>query len=355
MENYEYPQVDEMIDDTYEEVEEEEETKGPFDGLLNYFKEALAKEDAKGFAEVYKKSTENFFALMDKYYKDDGLSFTPIDVEYGDGYFIFVHGTNTVVSFHLKEAPGWLFGIWWNPIEKNPDRIKGEPAEYDNERIHCSFFAQYEEEIDKFKPSNSTFVAEFDWWLDEGAGNYYAFFRGQEVVSLILTEPILAWYRDCMGIDFNCCYITREEAQDAFNECQLRKNQCKLIDMENKQKMLDCLTTIFKPVIDEGNAFIHDQGDYVSPRYELFIRNVWKDDLGQEDSKDGCYDLFDFGADWPDKAEDKALWERTIAECKARADEIKHYWFNPVSRCVIIASSEKFYRIKKSDEENKED
>jgi hypothetical protein len=74
--------------------------------------------------------------------EDNG--FHPKDVQMGNGYFIFEHGEDMVVHFHIKECKGWKFGIWWN--------IDGD-FQYD-------FFAQYERDIDKFKPTASTFVRE---------------------------------------------------------------------------------------------------------------------------------------------------------------------------------------------------
>ena len=67
------------------------------------------------------------------------------DVEFLDGYFIFEHGKDTVVYFHIKELRGWKFGIWFQK---------------DNEDIKFDFFAQYERDIDKFKPSASNLELE---------------------------------------------------------------------------------------------------------------------------------------------------------------------------------------------------
>ena len=60
------------------------------------------------------------------------------------GYFIFDHGKDMVVHFHIKECKGWLFGIWWDLEDKN----------------RFTFFTQFEKTIDKFKPSASTYVVE---------------------------------------------------------------------------------------------------------------------------------------------------------------------------------------------------
>ncbi len=81
--------------------------------------------------------------------------FHPVDVQFGNGYFIFEHGKDMVVHFHIKELKGWKFGLWWN--------LDGEKS--------FDFFTQYERDIDKFKPAASTLVLENvaleDWYLKD--------------------------------------------------------------------------------------------------------------------------------------------------------------------------------------------
>lgn len=100
--------------------------------------------------------------------------FHPVDVQYGNGYFVFEHGRDMVVHFHVKECKGWKFGIWWN--------VDGEKA--------FDFFTQYERDIDKFKPSASTLVKETipleDWDL-----KYLV-----EMCRFIKKHPYRAWALD---------------------------------------------------------------------------------------------------------------------------------------------------------------
>ena len=64
-------------------------------------------------------------------------------VEFLDGYFIFAMGEDSVVHFHVKGLKNWKFGIWIN-------------MDYEKQTIKC--FAQHEQFIDKFKPSDSLFL-----------------------------------------------------------------------------------------------------------------------------------------------------------------------------------------------------
>jgi len=363
------PQIDEFINEEEEELREElneeieepeKEKKNPFQAIYDIYMEGVKENDKLGFAEIYKRETERFFEKLDAHLKEFyQLSFTPYDVEYGDGYFIFGHGTNTTISFHVKEAPGWLFGIWWSPIEIIETRKEGEPRQYYQDKIKCEFFAQYEETIDKFKPAASMFEGSFDWEFakpeeEEEENLWRMCFDARRVVQLILQYPYVAFVREIHWQNLNEEYVTPEEAEQIYQDWRLRKNAIKLMERENETAMIECVKTIWKPWIDSGDAFIATR-PHISPRYELVIRNIWKDDQGQEDSKDGCYDIFDFGVEWPDKAEDKALWDKTVAECQARAKALDTHWFNEFSSCLLIISGEKYWKYKLEEEERDHD
>lgn len=100
--------------------------------------------------------------------------FHPVDVQYGSSYFIFDHGKDMIVHFHIKECKGWKFGIWWN--------LGGDKT--------FDFFTQYERDIDKFKPSASTLVEADvpleDWYLKDLV----------EMCRFIKKHPYRAWALD---------------------------------------------------------------------------------------------------------------------------------------------------------------
>lgn len=100
--------------------------------------------------------------------------FHPVDVQYGDSYFIIERGKDMVVHFHVKELKGWKFGIWWD--------VDGEKT--------FNFFTQYERDIDKFKPSASALVQEDvaleDWKLKDLV----------EMCRFIKKHPYRAWALD---------------------------------------------------------------------------------------------------------------------------------------------------------------
>ena len=93
------------------------------------------------------------------------LEYHIIDKQFGNCYFIIESKEpDTICHFHIKELPGYLFGIW-NICRY--DTIKYELENnltlwsdnlHINSKSELIFFTQYEKEIDKFKPSRSGMV-----------------------------------------------------------------------------------------------------------------------------------------------------------------------------------------------------
>ena len=107
-----------------------------------------------------RKLIESLFKQIEK-----DLGYHIVDEQYGNCYFIVESKEpDTICHFHIKELPGYLFGIW------NICRYDTIQYEIENnlslwsDNLHISskseliFFTQYEKEIDKFKPSRSGMV-----------------------------------------------------------------------------------------------------------------------------------------------------------------------------------------------------
>lgn len=302
--------------------------------LVNFYKETVEKEDEKGLAEVFKQATEMLFEQLPKAisYKKD-VVFTVEDVVYLDGYFIFGKGTNSVVHFHIKETPGWLYGIWWSPVE-DKEASTEEKKVYATDRLYCNIFAQFEETIDKFKPSASMVSASFNFWLDSNSnGSLWNFARD---ILFIRDEPYLAFYRDVHFSDFNREYISRAKAKAAYNK-YLKKKQAEIeITDLNNREMLDLINSMFEEFIDQNAFMIKDRGHHVLPRYGLVMKNLWTD-CGL---KNGTYELFDMGFEGEDK--DKKIYNKKLKECEKRAAKADIYWSRPFGGFIDVISEESF-------------
>ena len=107
-----------------------------------------------------RKLIESLFKQIER-----NLGYHIVDEQYGNCYFIIESKEpDTICHFHIKELPGYLFGIW-NICRY--DTIKYELENnltlwsdnlHINSKSELIFFTQYEKEIDKFKPSRSGMV-----------------------------------------------------------------------------------------------------------------------------------------------------------------------------------------------------
>ena len=108
--------------------------------------------------------------------------FTPININYENGYFIFDMGEDSVVRFEIKGLHGWKFAIWI-------DRKDGE-LEYPS----VQFFCQHILNIDKFKPSRSFFLADIEpsYFKNEGLIKY----RIMPIIKMIKRHPFVSFAMD---------------------------------------------------------------------------------------------------------------------------------------------------------------
>ena len=206
------------------------------------------------------------FDYLPKELTEEGTTFTATDVNYGD-YDIF----NTV-TFKVAEAPGWLFGIWYEIKEKT--NIEGNPAQI----LEYSIFGQHERFIDKFKPNHSVFCEHS--WIYDITPDYEFLSRdvccGLEGMFLyIINEPALAFCRDVLYWDYNYAYHTREEAEEEM---------AKTIEHEDKRQAFkvyacDALLNYVMEFWKGEDVYIHDFGECMSPRYEVtFLYDDFEED-----------------------------------------------------------------------------
>ena len=76
-----------------------------------------------------------------------------IDKVFGNGYYIFEFGEDSVCNFKIKGLKRWTFGLW---IRKDND----------NETYVINLFGEHNDYIDKFKPTATRITHEFKY-VDE--------------------------------------------------------------------------------------------------------------------------------------------------------------------------------------------
>lgn len=293
--------------------------KNPLQVLAEMYQTHLKQADEAGCAELYKRCTELFIDKMLNPYDPNDTVFHVEDVEYLDGYFIFASGTNSVVHFHIKECPGWKFGIWWS--------VDGDSKEI--EKVNYSFFTQYELFIDKFKPTASCMNADGSVRLSSCEFDPVdIFWSCQKIINYIYSEPELAFCRDICWIDYNLEYMSREDAKKKMEEVLEDDAKSKAIKHCLDSALLDYYKENIVPLIP--HASILYAGDNCWPEYEL---RAPFSSLSNTVVKPGHYDLIDILPKLGGNYKDLREYELVLYD---RAEKEDVYWSIPIDSYIYV-------------------
>ena len=305
-------------------------TKNPFKALADMYKKQVIKHDKEGCAENFKKCTELFFRDISNEYamKDSTITFE--NIEYGDGYFIFGFGTNSVIHFKIKECPGWKFGIWWKMPEKRSNK----------KYIGGTFFAQFEETIDKFKPTASSIRADIRTAVENnkmlGIDAQCDCWEAFEQINFIRKEPYLAFCRDYFGWDYNIEYHTRTEAKKAFTDYKKeQKNNIKYTKILN-DKVLSFVREKISPLFE--NAEIKDRGESWYPRYQL-VAPISGNEILISNCGPGDYDWLDYEDEEDIKLSEE--YNNLLEDCNSIASAHEIYWTPPIHESIYLYEGDK--------------
>lgn len=228
---------------------------------------------------------------------DDINKFCTVEnIEFGDCYFIFYKGDNSVVHFKIKELKGWKFGMWFS--KENDNTIK------------CEWFCKYELWLDKFKPSRSEIHCEtfwnvpnyieatlFDRDLQDKNDFYWEGYQIYKNIHFMLDNPCLALYRDCFDIDLNLEYISKRYAKRQvkkdIKECKTRDKMEEKLQQKMKNKVVKEIWKTFDNILDIQTIDMNVDGCICSPRFklELTVQN------GEPEMYSKCEDLIYYTQD----------------------------------------------------------
>lgn len=303
----------------------------PFRAIADFYNSQVQKADEAGFADMMKECAEAFFRSVNDIKRWGNRLDSPVtfeDIEYLDGYFIFGTGTNTIVHFHIKECPGWLFAIWWDKPEEDESGIK---------RITGTFFTQFEESIDKFKPSRSEIQTTISIHLSRPED--MSVWSASGIIRFIMDEPYLAFCRDYLNWDYNYEYHTREEAEEEWNKFRAYQEGEAEVNRICDEKMLCFVREKILPMFE--SAELIELGDGWSPRYEVRAPFDLNTHMIDEGGEPGFYSWFDEETEEGRalKAEYKALNE----ECEEIADGF--YWHITCHPDVLLYRKEEMIEV----------
>ena len=128
------------------------------------------------------------------------FGYEPYDIEYGNGYFLFEMGEDSVIHFRVKGVwKHWKFGMWVFADELSSEKIeenKGKPHHMLPKVV--SVFAQYDTQIDKFKPTRSDLCWEVDANDWESTLNApYGFYELEDMLGMMKRHPFMCYCGVC--------------------------------------------------------------------------------------------------------------------------------------------------------------
>lgn len=257
-----------------------------------------------------RKLIESLFKQIEK-----ELGYHIVDKQFGNCYFIIESKEpDTICHFHIKELPGYLFGIW------NICRYDTIQYEVENnlslwsDNLHISskseliFFTQYEKEVDKFKPSRSGMVTGLrrityeeddklitEWDIDEleVVLNYMKNHKYKAYVNIYNENKFI--YRELSGI--TCFKIYYRDKWNRF--ITNIKDTLKLkIQIYKSKKLIKKLKDVYYYILDyEENCY---------PRIHIIVRrkpnidiDTFIDNINTLQKFD--YDNKDISVFWMDK------------------------------------------------------
>lgn len=243
------------------------------------------------------------------------LGYHIVDKQFGNCYFIVESKEpDTICHFHIKELPGYLFGIW------NICRYDTIQYEVENnlslwsDNLHISskseliFFTQYEKEIDKFKPSRSGMVTGLrritykednklitEWGIDEleVVLKYMKKHKYKAYVNIYNENKFV--YRELSGITCFKIYYRNKWNRFITNI----KDTLKLkIQIYKSKKLIKKLKDVY--------YYILDYGENCYPRIHIIVRrkpnidiDTFIDNINTLQKFD--YDNTDISVFWMDK------------------------------------------------------
>ena len=121
------------------------------------------------------------------------LGYEPYDVKYGNGYFIFDYGEDSVIHFRLKRVwKHWKFGMWVS------SEVLDTPKDEWKDRSLVKVFAQYDTQIDKFKPSRSNLCVSFSphQWNGSDFKEPFWFWELKTMLGMMKKHPFICYSMD---------------------------------------------------------------------------------------------------------------------------------------------------------------
>lgn len=204
---------------------------------------------------------EQIFDYMENHCSYFGVKIT--QKNYGNGYFVFELGDDSVCHFKVKGLKRWLFGVWcfWEEEKK---------------KFHIDLFGEHTDYIDKFKPTATEISYSFDYDPEVAANDNIASIENTRIysftkeISQLIHSPVVRKFQYYGGSEGLIKFVL-----DDFWYYRIRKNLKKFKDNRliwwylNYAKFI--YTLRFKRKNNNFHIELHDEGRNVLPRYRFRV------------------------------------------------------------------------------------
>lgn len=293
-----------------------------------------------------KVSSENLIRSAIKQIEED-TGFHIIDIQLGDTYFLFKGSKDSICHFRVKEIPGFLFAFWNINRFSNIrlDLINGAELWSDVYKISSKtelvFFTQYEDYIDKFKPSCSGFVSGIyrQTYRDtEGKREIWRLGDVPEILQYMKKHPYKARYYSSISGE-NPSVICETSGLHCFIDAMRQNKDIKHYRKE-KQKRFEKAKRKALKIARKLKTYSWSLEDYknVIPRLHLNIRSksvnepgVLYEDLKKQDDK-----LLQYCEDNSKLFRDLNIQDWTVEEGQ-KNDKLKYGWSSRFNSPDIIS------------------
>ena len=182
--------------------------------------------------------------------------------EFGNGYFIFDFGENSVCSFTVKGLRKWRWGIWC--------------TEYDDGEYKVSLFGEHEYFVDKFKPTQTAIAYTASYTGDESVSKLAKDFarRLRRIARHPLREEYSIYGEDRYARKHECFGFLKYHLSN-FWFYGVREPVSELIGVKFTRLWLKAVGAAYRLRWSrKGNKFhvnTHDRGGGWYPRFEFQV------------------------------------------------------------------------------------
>lgn len=149
------------------------------------------------------------------------MGYKPYGITYHNGYFLCDMGEDSVVHFKLHGlgllSKHWKFGMWIDSSILD-NKVLKQKTKQNNVNLYdlkvIRIFAQYDMYIDKFKPSRSAFLVEYDvddWKILNESSQLITWYKLKDMLGMMKKHPFMSFcYDDSMYDKYYNTYFFKD-------------------------------------------------------------------------------------------------------------------------------------------------